>query len=152
VPDHHSKHKHPSTVQDEQCAETELFSQASCNHASVQGQASAAARKRTLLPWASEGSGTHRSIQKPTTAQSSQKRGSTVASDAEVSPQTEVQGQELINFTLTRLNNLRKQHRRKSAISQQTASAQRASLDTDSCQPRNPSTSVSSRATTSSRH
>lgn len=151
VPDHRSEHEHPSIVQDEQCAETELFSRASCNHASVQGQASAAARKRTLLPWASEGSGTHGSIQKPTTAQS-QKRGSTVASDAEVSPQTEVQGQGLIDFTLTGLNNLRKQHRRKSAISQQTASAQRASLDADSCQPRNPSTSVSSRATTGSGH
>jgi hypothetical protein len=104
VTDRHSDDGQPSTVHaaDEQCAESEPFSQASRSHALIQGQAS----------------DTHRPIEAPTAAQSP-KRGSTVALDAATSPQIEVQDQGPIDFTLTGLNNLRKQHRYKSAIRRQ---------------------------------
>jgi hypothetical protein len=76
----------------------------------------------------------------------------TMASDAGVSPPTEVQDQEPIDFTLTGLNNLRKQHRRKSTISQQRAQVQQASLAADSHQPGDLSIALSSHATTGSGH
>lgn len=157
VPDRSSVDGHPSTVHpaDEQCSESEPLSQASHSHASIQEQASAAAQKRTLLPWASKRSGTHGSIKEPTAAQSPE-RGSTVASDAGTLPRVvqdrELKDRELIDLTLTGLNSLRKQHRHKSAIGQQRAQVQRASLAADSHPPKDPSVAVSSHATTGSGH
>ena len=111
VPDRYREDRQPSIVRlaEERGVESKR------NHATIEGQASAAVRKRMLLPRILEGSDTHRSIKEPTTAQSP-KRGSAVTSDAGASPRTEVQDQGLLNVTVTGLNTLRKQHRYKSAI------------------------------------
>jgi hypothetical protein len=140
VPDYYSEDGQPSTVHpaEERCVESER------NHATIEGQASAAVRKRMLLPRILEGSDTHGSIKEPTTAQSP-KRGSAVTSDAGASPRTEVQDRGLLNVTVTGLNTLRKQHRYKSAINQQSAQVHSTSLAADSYQPTNPSISLSLR-------
>jgi hypothetical protein len=149
--DRHSRDGQPSTVDlaDEQRAESERFSRASRSDALSQGQLLAAARIRRPLPWAHNELGAHESIRKPTVAQAPNS-GSTVASGAGASPQTETQDPVLIDFSLDGLNNLRKQHRHKSAISQQTAQLQQRSLAADSHQHRSSSMSLSSRATTGS--
>lgn len=134
---------------DEQRAESGLFSRASISHATHEGQPLAEARNRRPLPWAQNGSSTHKAIQEPTTAQSPSS-GSTAESDAGASPRTEMQERVLIDFSLDGLNNLRKQHRHKSAINQQTAQLQQHPLATESHQPGYPSKPLSSRATTGS--
>jgi hypothetical protein len=126
VPDHHSEDGHPSAVP----PADERLSQASRSHTSIPEQASAAARQRMVQPWTPERSATHGSFKEPTSAQLP-KCGLTVASAAEISPQIEVQDRGLIDFSLTGLNNLRKQHRHKSAAAtgsghwRQRASARR---------------------------
>jgi hypothetical protein len=111
VPDYYSEDGQLSTVHlaKERCLESER------NHATIEGQALAAVRKRMLLPRILEGLDTHGSIKELTTAQLP-KRGSAVTLDAGASPRTEVQDRGLLNVTVTRLNTLRKQHRYKSAI------------------------------------
>jgi len=149
--DSHSEDGQPTTVDlvDEQRAESGLFSRASISHATHQGQPLAETRNHRPLPWAQNGSSTHKSIQEPTTAQSPSS-GSTAESEAGVSPQTEMQDRVLTDFSLDGLNKLREQHRRTRAISQQTAPLQQHSLAAESHQPRYPSISLSSRATTGS--
>jgi hypothetical protein len=132
VLDRHSEHGQSFAVHlaDE---ESEPSFRASRSHAPIQGQTLAAARKRTPRPWVSEGSGTHGSIEEPTTVQSP-KRGSKAASGARASLRTEVENHEAIDFTMDGLNDLWKRHRQKSAVSQQRAQVQRASPAADSRQ------------------
>ena len=151
VPDHRSEGGRSSTVQDTQCAESEHYLRASRGHASLQWQTSEPATKRARYPWHSERSGTHGSVEEAVVSQSP-KSGPTIASDAGTPPRTEVQDREVIDFSLAGLNNLRRQHRHKSASSQRRAPAQRAPLEADSYQPRDPPLSVSSRATTGAGH
>jgi hypothetical protein len=82
----------------------------------------------------------------------SPKSGSTAASDARALPRPEVQDGGLINYTLAGLNNLRKQHRHKGAISQRRAQVQRVPLAADSYQPSSSSISISPHVTTSTGH
>ena len=147
VPDRYSEDGQPSTIHpaEERCVESER------NHATMEGQLSAAVQKRMLLPRILEGSDTHGSIKEPTTAQSP-KRGSAVTLDAGASPRTEVQDRGLLDVTITGLNTLQKQHRSKSAISQQRAQVHSASLTTDSHHAPNPSISLSSRTPAGSGH
>jgi hypothetical protein len=147
VPDRYREDGQPSTLRpaEERCVEGER------NHATMEGQPSAAVRKRMLLPRIWEGSDTHGSIKEPTAAPSP-KRGSAVTSDAGASPRTEVQDRGLLNVTVAGLNTLRKQHRSKSAISQQRAHVHSASLTTDSHHAPNPSISLSSRTPAGSGH
>lgn len=149
--DPHSEDGQPSAVDlaDEQHAEKGLFRQSSRSHAARQGQPLAAAQNRRPLPWAQNASSTHRSVQEPAAAQIPSS-GSTAASDAGVSPPTEMEDPVLIDFSLDGLNKLRKQHRHRSAISQQTTQLQQHSLHAEPHQPKHPSTSLSSRATTGS--
>lgn len=142
VSDHPSEEGQPPTGRPFEVRYAE--NESSRGHASIQGQASAA-RKRT------EGSGTHGSIEEPAIAQSP-KRGSKVALNAGASPRTEEQNQELIDFTVDGLNRLRKQHRHKSAVSQQRAPVHQASPAQDSRQPTDSSITLSSRAMTGSGH
>lgn len=130
---------------DEQRAESGLFSQAWRRHATRQGQPLAEARNHRPLPWAQTGPSTHRSIQEPPAAQSPSSE-STAESGAGASPQTETQDLMLVDFSLDGLNNLRKQHRHKTAISQQTTQLQQHPLLAESHEPKSPSTSLSSRA------
>jgi hypothetical protein len=90
---------------DKQRAESGLFPQALISDATHQGQPLAEARNRRPLLWAQNGSSARKSIQELTTAQSPSSR-LTAESDAGASPQTEMQEQVLIDFSLDRLNNL----------------------------------------------
>lgn len=138
--DTRSDDKQPTTIADladEQRAESET----SRSDALRQGQPLAAAHSRGPVPWAQSDLTTHRSIQDRPAAQPPSS-GSTAESDG-ASPPTEMHPV-LADFSLDGLNNLRKQHRHKSAISQQTARLQQPSLAAESHQPRSPSVSLSS--------
>ncbi|KAG9185003.1 hypothetical protein G6011_11833 [Alternaria panax] len=147
VPDRYCEDRQPSIVRlaEERRVESKR------NHTTIEGQPSAAVRTRMRLSRMLEGSDTHGSIKEPTTAPSP-KRGSAVTSDAGASPRTEVQDRGLLDVTVTGLNTLRKQHRSKSAISQQRAQVHSASLTTDSHHAPNPSISLSSRTPAGSGH
>ena len=147
VPDSYREDRQLSIV----CLAEECSVESERNHITMEGHPSAAVRKRMRLSRMLEGSDTHVSVKEPTTAPSP-KRGSAVTSDAGASPCTEVQDRGLLDVTVTGLNTLRKQHRSKSAISQQRAQVHSASLTTDSHHAPNPSISLSSRTPASSGH
>ena len=153
VPDCPSENGPRSTVPpaEEPCVESEPTHTTRKGQAAAEGQATAAVRKRMLLPTIVEGSDTHGSITEPIAALSP-KRGSAVTSDAGASPRTEVRDRGLPDVTVTRLNALRKQHRHESASSQQRAQVHAASLPTDSPHATHPSTSLSSRTPAGSGH
>lgn len=153
VPDCYSEDGGPSTVRlaEERCAEIDPLVRESRSHVPIQGQVSAAARKRNPLPWHSERSGTHGSIEEAIIAQSP-KCGPKVASDARASPRTEVQNREVIDFTVDGLNDLRRQHRNRSAAGRQRAQVHRACPAADSHQPTDSSRSRSSHAITGTGH
>ncbi|PVH90186.1 hypothetical protein DM02DRAFT_683926, partial [Periconia macrospinosa] len=150
VPNHHSENEQPSIVHtvEEQGAATEPSLRASNGNASIQGQVS---RKRVVLPWISERSDTHGSMEEQAVVQSP-KHGSKVASNAKTSMWTEGQSREVINATVDGLNNLRKQHRHKSAARQQKAQVRHPSPTADSPQPTDSSPSLPSQAVTGSGH
>ncbi|PVH90419.1 hypothetical protein DM02DRAFT_734589 [Periconia macrospinosa] len=150
VPNHHSKNEQPSIVHtvEEQGAATKPSLRASNSNASIQGQVS---RKRVVLPWISEKSDTHGSMEEQAVVQSPKHR-SKVASNAKTSIQPEGQSRKVINATIDGLNNLRKQHRHKSAARQQKAQVRHPSPTANSPQPTNLSQSLPPQAVTGSGH
>ena len=148
VSDPHDEDEQPTTVNpaDEQRAEGGLFSQALRRHARRQRQPLIQAQP---IPWAYSRSSTHKFIHGPPAAQSPSS-GSTAESDTGAPLQTEMQDPALIDFSLDGLNNLRKQHRHNSAISQKTTQLQQQPLSAESHPPTSPSSSLISRAATGS--
>ena len=149
--DPNGEDEQPATVNvaGEQRADSGLFSQASHRHATRQGRPLGEARDYRPLPWAQTGSSTYRSIQELPAAQLPSSI-LTAESDAGASPQTERQDPILVDLSLDGLNNLRKQHRHKSAISQRTAQLQQHPVLAESHQSKSPSTSLLLRAATGS--